>query len=304
MERDPGARVAILLRSLRGARARSRGLVALALESLTRHPDALRCSGYARFALERWYGWIVAEREPPILRPIERFATPRRSRERAVRPRRLDSCLFAARAASLVGASSIASPGCSRASLGFVSGGGREQRLDESTGRSATTDFRAASSRAPRRLFLEVVPSCGWTDLGTPGRVEACLAMLWEGAGVARGCFPARGHPTSRIRMSRAAATADEPYSLDPRLSSANTTQCPCACRGRRVLGLACGGSPRVARGSPPAWARHSSGARLDAKAAVLGSSARDVHLRRRRARLLEEAAADAHLLRGAGSRA
>jgi mannose-1-phosphate guanylyltransferase len=30
------------------------------------------------------------------------------------------------------------------------------------------------------RLRLEVVPPCGWTDLGTPARVEACLAALRE----------------------------------------------------------------------------------------------------------------------------
>jgi mannose-1-phosphate guanylyltransferase len=28
------------------------------------------------------------------------------------------------------------------------------------------------------RLRLEIVPPCGWTDLGTPARVEACLASL------------------------------------------------------------------------------------------------------------------------------
>lgn len=57
----------------------------------------------------------------------------------------------------------------------------RATRLEALYAELDTHDFsRDVLQANERRLRLEIVPPCGWTDLGTPERVEACLAALGE----------------------------------------------------------------------------------------------------------------------------
>jgi hypothetical protein len=62
-------------------------------------------------------------------------------------------------------------------------------------------------------LRLEIVPPCGWTDLGTPARVEACLATLREDSVASR---------PSLFREGRAAL--DLAFALDESRGPARAT--------------------------------------------------------------------------------
>ena len=56
---------------------------------------------------------------------------------------------------------------------------GRAPRLDELYAELDTHDFsRELLQGSEANLHIEIVPPCGWTDLGTPARVEACLASV------------------------------------------------------------------------------------------------------------------------------
>lgn len=187
MERDPGARIVVLPSDhFVEHEVVLEGSLRLALESLDEHPDALTLLGITPDSPEAEYGWIVPSDSPRILRPIERFVekpAAEMASELFARGGVWNSFLFAARGTSLVQRFEHRLPGmvsAFRSAFG-AERGERGQRLDALYGELETRDFsRDVIQGAERDLLLEIVPPCGWTDLGTPQRVEACLAGLWD----------------------------------------------------------------------------------------------------------------------------
>jgi mannose-1-phosphate guanylyltransferase len=187
LERDPTARLAflpsdhfvskeyVIEKSLR-----------LALESLEEAEDRLTLLGITPDAPETGYGWIVPARSTRLLRPVERFVE-KPSAEVAAQlfasGALWNSFLFAVKGHSLLRAFEERLPGLIREFREAFARGplAREAALRDLYERLEVRDFsRDVVQGSEARLALEVVPPCGWTDLGTPERVEACLAELRE----------------------------------------------------------------------------------------------------------------------------
>jgi mannose-1-phosphate guanylyltransferase len=188
MERDPGARVAVLpsdhfvqMEYVIDAALR------LALESLDDFGDGLTLLGITPDAAETAYGWIVPARSQDLLRPIERFV----EKPDACLATELfasggvwNSFLFAAWGANLLAAFAERLPGMLARFRAAFEGGlqGRQERLVALYEQLEQRDFsRDVLQGSEGRLRLEVVPPCGWTDLGTPERVERCVASFRNG---------------------------------------------------------------------------------------------------------------------------
>lgn len=197
MERDPGARLAFLPSDHFVAREYViEASLRLALESLDEHESledhvaGLTLLGITPDAPETGYGWIVPARSDRLLRPVERFVEkPSASvaNELFASGALWNSFLFAVEGATLLRFIEARLPELA-ASFGrvFAAGtstaaGARAEQLDALYAELETRDFsRDVLQANEQRLRLEVVPPCGWTDLGTPARVAACLAALGE----------------------------------------------------------------------------------------------------------------------------
>jgi mannose-1-phosphate guanylyltransferase len=187
LERDPGARLAFLPSDHFVARESViEGSLRLALDALDERGAELTLLGITPDAPETGYGWIVPAKSDRLLRPVERFVEkPAESvaNELFAAGALWNSFLFAVKGATLVRLFEERLPELA-ASLAHVCAGDRSSRaaeLEALYSTLATHDFsRDVLQANERRLRLEIVPPCGWTDLGTPARVEACLAALDE----------------------------------------------------------------------------------------------------------------------------
>jgi mannose-1-phosphate guanylyltransferase len=220
LERDPGARIVVLPSDhFVEHEGVLEGSLRLALESLDEHPDALTLLGITPDSPETEYGWIVPSDSPRLLRPIESFVEKPGSdvaSELFARGGVWNSFLFAAHGASLVQRFERRLPGMVSAfrSAFDADGSERVERLDALYGRLETRDFsRDVIQGAERGLLLEIVPPCGWTDLGTPQRVEACLETLWE-LPEPHGFLGGAALDLSRCVLSRRNASEQEPAYL------------------------------------------------------------------------------------------
>jgi len=198
LERDPEARLAFLPSDHFVAREYViEASLRLALESLDERESELTLLGITPAAPETGYGWIVPARSDRLLRPVERFVEkPAQStaNELFAAGALWNSFLFAVKGATLVRLFEERLPelAVSFARV-FASGAsGRATQLETLYAGLDTHDFSRDVLQANEpRLRLEIVPPCGWTDLGTPARVEACLAGLGEEPGARPATFHA-----------------------------------------------------------------------------------------------------------------
>jgi len=203
LERDPGAKLAflpsdhfveqeyVIEQSLR-----------LALESLDDHVDGLTLLGITPDQPETGYGWIVPAASDRLLRPVARFVEKPEARvaEQLFASGALwNSFLFAVRGRALLDAFARRLPALvdEFAHVHAHAPAERAGPFESLYERLEARDFsRDVLQGEEARLRLEIVPPCGWTDLGTPARVEACLASL---------CAEAALHGDALFPESRAA---------------------------------------------------------------------------------------------------
>jgi len=178
LERDPEARILllpsdhfvereeVLARSLRSA-----------LGALEKAPDDIVLVGISPEAPETDYGWIVPERDrfAPLRRVSSFVEKPEASLARSLMKEggAWNSFIIAARGVALERLYEERLPWLIAA---FRSAGSDRGALYDAIG---PTDFsRDLLQGSERSLRLLMAPSCGWTDLGTPGRVAQCLRRL------------------------------------------------------------------------------------------------------------------------------
>jgi mannose-1-phosphate guanylyltransferase len=185
LERDPEARIAYLPSDHYIAKEYViESALRLALGSLDEVGDGLTLLGITPDAPETGYGWIVPAPSARLLRPVERFVEKPGAREAAAlfaSGALWNSFLFAARGQALLANFRRELPELVRqfAQAFAVFGNTRARQLEALYSTLETHDFsRHVLESSAERLFLEIVPPCGWTDLGTPARVAACLAEL------------------------------------------------------------------------------------------------------------------------------
>jgi mannose-1-phosphate guanylyltransferase len=183
LERDREARIAFLPSDHFVAREYVlESALRLALESLDEDAEILNLLGITPDAPETGYGWIVPAPSARLLRPVERFVEKPGSHEAAelfAAGALWNSFLFAARGRTLLRCFEERLPELVRDfQRAFARvGAARDERLGRLYSGIETRDFsRDVLQESVARLRLEIVPPCGWTDLGTPARVAACLA--------------------------------------------------------------------------------------------------------------------------------
>lgn len=194
LERDPGARIAFLPSDHHVAREYVvESSLRLALASLDEPEVGLTLLGISPDSAETGYGWIVPATSDRLLRPVDRFVekpSPEVAAELLAAGALWNSFLFAVRGATLCAFYAERLPALlADMRQAFAPRGERAARLERLYAELPTHDFsREILQGNEDRLRLELVPPCGWTDLGTPARVAACLAALERESG-AHGTF-------------------------------------------------------------------------------------------------------------------
>jgi mannose-1-phosphate guanylyltransferase len=187
LERDPGGRIALLPSDHFVEREYViESSLRLALESLDDLSEGITLLGITPDAPETGYGWIVPARSGELVRPVARFVEKpdqAAALELQTQGGLWNSFLMAAHGCSLLELYRGRLPGLLEGFQAAFAGApeGRPARLAGLYAELGSHDFsRDLLQGSEQRLRLEVVPPCGWTDLGTPARVEACLAALRE----------------------------------------------------------------------------------------------------------------------------
>ena len=185
LDRDPAARLAFLPSDHFVAREYViEASLRLALESLDEQESELTLLGITPDSAEHEYGWIVPAESDRLLRPVARFVEkPGRTvaSELFAAGALWNSFLFAADGRTLLRLYAERLPHVAASFARVFAGppGERTAQLDALYATIDTHDFSREILQAyAHRLRLEIVPPCGWTDLGTPARVEACLAGM------------------------------------------------------------------------------------------------------------------------------
>lgn len=188
LERDPEARIAFLPSDHYVSKEYVvESSLRLALESLEEEDGGLTLLGITPDSPETGYGWIVPAASDRLLRPVERFVekpSPDVAAELFAGGALWNSFLFAVKGSTLLALYRERLPEILEAF--HAAHGPRERRAADVSAlyeRIGTSDFsREVLQEHAHRLRLEIVPPCGWTDLGTPARVRACLDALRESA--------------------------------------------------------------------------------------------------------------------------
>lgn len=203
LERDPEARIAFLPSDHFVAKEYViESSLRLALESLDELESELTLLGITPDAAETGYGWIVPRSSDRLLRPVERFVekpAPAVAAELFAAGALWNSFLFAVKGRTLLRSYAERLPRLLSAFQDAHADAPSERpaRLAALYAGLETHDFsRELLQGSEHRLRLEIVPPCGWTDLGTPERVEACLATLG---------FDPAARPTAPFPAARAA---------------------------------------------------------------------------------------------------
>lgn len=156
-------------------------------------------------APEHEYGWILPTHQGWPISHVERFVEkpgPAAAAELRRSGALWNSFVLAANGRTLLGLFERALPELARA-LGPGTPVPPEAALAAAYDRLATADFsRDVLERSADRLRVLAVPACGWSDLGTPPRLERFL-----------GAAPP-------LLAATAAAPSDSPASRDPRRAS------------------------------------------------------------------------------------
>jgi len=198
LERDPEARVAVLPSDHFVARENVLGAsLRIALESLELLEEGITLLGITPDVPESGYGWIVPTSSREFLRPVQSFVEkpdPAHAGELLARGGVWNSFLFAAAGSTLVRCFEERLPELLVRMRAAFSGSRttRAERVQELYDELGSHDFsREILQGNEPRLRLEVVPPCGWTDLGTFERVAACLAGLGLDVDSPLGALPA-----------------------------------------------------------------------------------------------------------------
>jgi len=215
LERDPEARVAVLPSDHFVAREEViSASLRIALESLDEHEGGLNLLGITPDEPEAGYGWIVPETSDRLLKPVACFVekpSPAETLRLFAAGALWNSFLFACKARALIALYEQVFPELLQSlhSVWSHDPSERAARLEEVYAELETHDFsREILQCNPAELRLEIVPPCGWTDLGTPNRVRACLEALDRQAAFGEG--EARPHrPRSRAALDLAFALED-----------------------------------------------------------------------------------------------
>lgn len=125
-------------------------------------------------------GWILPRPGPAgALRGVLSFVEkpdPRRSRELAAAGALVNSFIFTSRGRTLVGLYEEALPELLRPFVHVVLAGREDAHLRELYDRIPCHDFsRTVLEASPGALGVLAVPPCGWSDLGTPARLQRFL---------------------------------------------------------------------------------------------------------------------------------
>lgn len=185
LERDPAARIAVLPADHHVENESVlHDSMRLALESLEDLADGVTLLGIQPDSPDSGYGWIVPGRSAKLLRPVERFVEkpdPETAQALLSRGGVWNSFLFAARGTGLVALFERRLPELLERFRGAFAGPAeqRAERLETLYETIESRDFsREVLQGSEEALRLQSVPPCGWTDLGTPARVAACLELL------------------------------------------------------------------------------------------------------------------------------
>jgi len=185
LERDPAARVALFPSDHHVAREELLEFsLLLALHSLEDAGGGLTLLGIRPDAPETGYGWIVPGARAGQVRCVARFVEKPEAalaEELMAQGAVWNSFLFVTDGVALLELYERRLPALLAAFLATFAAGpaGRAHRIERLYEVLHAQDFsKEVLQGNEERLRLEVVPACGWTDLGTPARVEACLATL------------------------------------------------------------------------------------------------------------------------------
>jgi mannose-1-phosphate guanylyltransferase len=209
LERDPEARI-VVLPSDHFVEKESVLAVSLrlALEALEREGEPLVLLGITPDAPETGYGWITSHRDRGALEKVATFVEKPplgRARELMADGGVWNSFVFAARGSTLTAMFEAELPRLYSRLQDAVRAPWRKRRaiVEAAYERLESADFsRDLLERCEERLWLYRVPACGWTDLGTPERVAACVAHLAEHAA----STPVRPAPRLSARFDLASA--------------------------------------------------------------------------------------------------
>jgi mannose-1-phosphate guanylyltransferase len=185
----------------------------LALEAIEREEEPVVLLGITPDAPETGYGWITSRRHARTLTDgaLEKVVSfvekppVERARELMGAGGCWNSFLLAARGSTLTALYEAELPRLYGRLKDAVRAPWRKRALliEAVYERLESADFsRDLLERSEERLSLYRVPACGWTDLGTPERVAACVAELEARLASA----PARPAPRLRARFDLASA--------------------------------------------------------------------------------------------------
>lgn len=185
LERDPLARIAVLPSDHFVVKEYViEACLRLALASLEDLGDGVTLLGITPDSAESEYGWIVPRMSDFLIRPVESFVEKPDLEGAATLMRRggvWASFLFAARGAALVSLFERRQPELLARFREAFAGepAARAARLAALYDGLDRVDFsHRVLQGSEDALRLQTVPPCGWTDLGTPARVAACLTAL------------------------------------------------------------------------------------------------------------------------------
>jgi mannose-1-phosphate guanylyltransferase len=216
LERDPEARVVVLPSDHFVEKEYVLAVsLRLALEAIEREEKPVVLLGITPDAPESSYGWITAGKARGALDKVSSFVEKppvERARELLEQGGVWNSFLFAARGRALTELFEAELPRLyGRLKDALRAPWTKRQLLIEAVYASLeSADFsRTILERSVERLWLFRVPSCGWTDLGTPERVATCVAQLEQRLAA----FPAAVRPAPRIQARFDLASALERWS-------------------------------------------------------------------------------------------
>ncbi len=188
LRRDPAAHVVVLPSDHYVEREDSLAdALVRALDTTHQRPRRVLLLGIAPDAPEPEYGWIVAGRGRSNTRRVERFVekpAPDAARRLYRSGALWNAFLIVARGRTLRDLVAHRLGLLVRALLEVVLLPAPEQTaaLRALYERLESADFsRAVLQGSERRLAVQAVPPCGWTDLGTPTRVAQCVSGTRRG---------------------------------------------------------------------------------------------------------------------------
>ncbi len=188
LERDPLARVIVLPSDHFAEEERViAASLRVALEAIEHDPGRLVLLGITPDAPETGYGWILSRKLGGALEDVLFFAEkPDGPRARGLMAAGAvwNSFLFAARGSMLLELFERSLPSLLGRLMDVMRAPWSKRKLlvDAVYQFLEPSDFsRDVLQESPDRLGLYRVPGCGWTDLGTPERVAACVARIRNG---------------------------------------------------------------------------------------------------------------------------